>query len=105
MGRSSEELSNAASRGSIRSLVVEIAGMSEPTPQAVVGMEIAQAVPGELAPRWCIPGPCPPIGWESFAPPPAICQTDGPILDPKMAFDSTGPELSKYAVKFLSKRH
>ena len=35
--------------------------------------------------------------------PRAICQTTGPILDPKMAFDSTGLELSEYPAKFCLK--
>ena len=55
MGRSREELSNAASQGSIP-LVLEIAGGgSDPTPpppQAVVGTEIAQAVPGKALDRF-----------------------------------------------------
>ena len=33
--------------------------------------------------------------------PPAICQTTGPILDPKKAFDSSGLKLSEYAAKFI----
>ena len=32
--------------------------------------------------------------------PPAICQTTGPILDPKTAFDSFGLELFEYVTKF-----
>ena len=31
---------------------------------------------------------------------PCICQTTGPILDPKMAFVSTGLELSEYVAQF-----
>ena len=33
-------------------------------------------------------------------PPPAICQSNGPILDPETAFDDSGPELSQYVAKF-----
>ena len=32
--------------------------------------------------------------------PPAICQTNGPILDPKTEFDSFGLEISEYVAKF-----
>ena len=32
--------------------------------------------------------------------PPAICQTTGPFLDPKAAFDISKLELSKYVAKF-----
>ena len=35
-----------------------------------------------------------------FAPPLAICQTTGPILDPKTAFDSSGLDLAEYIAKF-----
>ena len=35
-------------------------------------------------------------GGGAFPPPPAICQTNGPILDLKMAFDSSVLELSEY---------
>ena len=35
----------------------------------------------------------------SFSPR-AICQTTGPILDPKKAFDSPGPEISEYVATF-----
>ena len=34
-----------------------------------------------------------------FSPPPAICQTTGPILDPKTALHSSGLELSEYVEK------
>ena len=30
----------------------------------------------------------------------AICQTNGPILDPRVAFDSPGLELVEYVAKF-----
>ena len=47
-----------------------------------------------------ISGPCPPIGGggvsPSTPPPPAICQANGPILNLKTAFDSSGLELSEY---------
>ena len=33
-------------------------------------------------------------------PPPAICQTNGPIPDPKTAFDRSGFELSEYVATF-----
>ena len=39
-------------------------------------------------------------GKGAFRPPPAICQTNGPILDPKTAFDSSGLEISEYVAKF-----
>ena len=40
-------------------------------------------------------------GGKAFRPPPpAICQTNGQILDPKMAFDSSGLELAEYVAKF-----
>ena len=35
----------------------------------------------------------------AFSPPAAICQTTGPILDPKKAFDSPEHELSEYIAK------
>ena len=40
------------------------------------------------------------MGGGGVSAPRAICQTTGPILDPKMAFDSTGLELSEYVAKF-----
>ena len=39
-------------------------------------------------------------GGGRFAPAPAICQTNGPILDPETAFDSSGLALSEYVAKF-----
>ena len=39
-----------------------------------------------------------PIG-GGVRPPPAICQTTGPILYPKTAFDSFGLELSEFVAK------
>ena len=39
------------------------------------------------------------MGW-GVSPPPAICQINGPILDPKTAFDSFGLELYEYVAKF-----
>ena len=38
-------------------------------------------------------------GGERFGPP-AICQTNGPILDPKTAFDSSGFEISEKIAQF-----
>ena len=46
------------------------------------------------------PDPARRWGGGPFAPAPAICQTNGPILDPKTAFDSSGLELSEYVAKF-----
>ena len=44
--------------------------------------------------------------WPFRPPPPtAICQTVGPIPDPKTAFNSSGLELSKYAAKCYLLRH
>ena len=44
-------------------------------------------------------------GVASFPSPPprAICQANGPILEPKTAFDSAGHEIYEYTAKFLSK--
>ena len=56
--RTRRELSNAAPRGSIRPLAVEIAGWDgsapPPSPQAVEGTEIPQAVPGYLWNTLCV---------------------------------------------------
>ena len=42
------------------------------------------------------------MGGGRFNPPPlAICQTNGPILDPKTAFGSSGFELSEYVANFF----
>ena len=38
-------------------------------------------------------------GGVAVRPPVAICQTTGPILDPKTTFDSSGLELSEYIAK------
>ena len=53
------------------------------------------------APRWGIPGLCPPMwGGEGGFGPLAICPTTGPIIDLKTALDSFGLELSEYVAKF-----
>ena len=38
--------------------------------------------------------------WGGGCPPPVICQTTGPVLDPKTAFGSLVFELSEYVAKF-----
>ena len=49
-------------------------------------------------PPWGIPGPCPPIGGGGVSPP-AICQTNEPIIDPKTTFNGSRLELSEYVAK------
>ena len=54
-------------------------------------------------PRWGIPGPGPRMTGAGSSLPRAICQTAGPIIDPKTAFDSLGLEPSEYVTKFYLK--
>ena len=53
-------------------------------------------------PRWGIHGCCPPLrgGGEGGFRSPAICQTSGPIIYSKTAFDSPGHKLSECTAKF-----
>ena len=39
-------------------------------------------------------------GGVGVSAPPANCQTNGPMLNPKTAFDSPGLEISDYVAKF-----
>ena len=54
---------------------------------------------------WGTHGPCLPLGVEGTfrTPPPAICETIGPIPDPKTPFDSPWHELSEYNAVFYPK--
>ena len=71
---------------------------ASPSPShQVVGNPESHQGAAQPAPRWSIHGPCSLLGGGGG--PPAICQTTGPILDPKPTFSSPGMSLSEYIHK------
>ena len=89
---------SASQNAPVRSVFLKILDKKcktgQPTPQAVgrgltrAPMEYSRTLPADG-------------GGGCFAPPPAICQTNHPILDPKTVFDSPGLDFPNMLQKFI----